>query len=262
MDIKFVYNSETESIAAKARAAETNFELANVCERLNVADKIYLGQTDLWLAKLSLSAVYRTLKHYSALRNYLNYFGVLDGFISVSKEVLPVHFTNGIFFQRILRKETDNIVVQCEKIFASEGLASAFCLRCGEESYSGILINEKKLNQQTIIKNLEYGEKVGHSPRGCNSVKSIMEHEIGHLFDFMLQVSTSKEYRHFIKTVTADQVYNELSHYAVHNGLILDREVVAEAYSEYHNNPQPRAIASFIGSLIDKMYRTAYGFIS
>ena len=75
MDIKFVYNSETESIAAKARAAETNFELANVCERLNVADKIYLGQADLWLAKLSLSAVYRTLKHYSALRNYLNYFG-------------------------------------------------------------------------------------------------------------------------------------------------------------------------------------------
>lgn len=262
MGIMFVYNNKTESIAAQARVAKTNFELAKICEQLNVADRIYLGSTDLWLAKLSLSAVYRTLKHYPAVRNYINYFGTIEGFISISKKEVSVRLGKDVFFQVALEKEIENIVTQCRTMFSSQGLASAFCLCYGERTYSGILINDKKLNQQTIIKNIEYGEKIGHSPRGCNSVKSVVEHEIGHIFDFMMGISSSKEYKSFIKTMSADRVYSELSHYATYNGTILDREVVAEAYSEYHNSLQPRAIASFIGMLIDKKYKAEYGDIA
>ena len=37
------------------------------------------------------------------------------------------------------------------------------------------------------------------------------------------------------------------------------REMVAEAYGEYRNNPNPREIARIIGSLIDDEYKKQYG---
>ncbi len=73
----FIYNASIERIAAKARVADNDTELSAICEQLNVANKIFLGKIDLWLAKQALSAVYRTLKKYPALRNIIHYFGTL-----------------------------------------------------------------------------------------------------------------------------------------------------------------------------------------
>jgi hypothetical protein len=261
MGVKFVYDSRLEAIAARAREATTTFELAKQCERLNVADKIYLGGTDLWLAKLALSAVYRTLKHYPELRSYINYFGTVDGFSCINKGTIPFSFPFNALMKNQIQSRLEQIAEQTAQSFAKNGIATAFYLQVANQTYSGILVNEKSLCEQTILQNLEAGERAGFSPKGCKSIKYVMEHEIGHLFDFMLKISDSPKYREFMRTITMDQVGKGLSGYAVAGGKIADGEVVAEAYAEYHNNPKPRMIADYIGSLIDREYQRQRGCI-
>ena len=47
---------------------------------MGIADEIFLGKCDLWLSKVALSAVYRTMKVFPYLRNSMTYYGTLTGF--------------------------------------------------------------------------------------------------------------------------------------------------------------------------------------
>lgn len=256
----FIYNANVESLAAKARVANTNEELALICRQLNIADNIFLGEVDLWLAKHALSAAYRTLKKFPALRNAMHYFGTLNGFIK-NKEALFTEVNNNcdFYIMNLMRQATDSLAASCRTQFENNGLATAFFTGAGTSFLSGIIINGKSLNQQTILKNLEYGEKAGHSPKGCNSIKSIIEHEIGHLLDYQLGISSCREFKRMLKQYDVQYLYDNLSHYCVMNNIISEREVVAEAYSEYCNNPSPREIAMMVGTLIEKCYKDSYG---
>lgn len=255
----FIYNSHIETIASKARVAESNEDLASICRRLNVADEIYLGKVDLWLAKHALSALYRTLKRYSHLRSVVNYFGTLNGFIQTKESVnRQINRKNNFSVANMMQKATNNIVSSCWTSFQNDGLAFAFHIEYGDCTFRGIIINGKSLNQQSILENLEFGEERGHSPKGCNSIKSVIEHEIGHLFDFMLGISHSREFIKAIKQYTPKCVYDNLSHYCVSGGIINFREVVAEGYSEYCNNSSPRPISLLVGELINKKYEEMY----
>ena len=129
--------------------------------------------------------------------------GTLNGFNSNKAIIISqLHTGIGQAYSNIADKTLENISTNCRAMFEKNGLASAFCISVGASIYSGIMLNGKSFNKQTVLDNLEYGEKVGHSPKGCNSIKSTVEHELGHLFDFMLGISTSHEYQAFIKQFT------------------------------------------------------------
>ncbi len=253
----FVYNSAVEAIAKKARVATTNEELASICKQLNVADEIFLGKVDPWLAKSALSTVYRTLKKYPALRENIHYFGTLNGFIK-SKEVLfkRLYPSASQAIANMVRQPSDELAKNCMTMFRGNGLAVAFFVGAGPWKLSGIIINGKSMRQDDILQNLEYGERAGHAPKGCNSIKSVIEHEIGHLLDYKLDIKNSYEFRKMMSTYNASYIYNNLSHYVVNNNTVNEHEVIAEAYSEYCNNPVPREIAFKVGRIIEQKYRS------
>lgn len=256
----FIYNQKIEEIAKRARTASTNEELAIVCQDLNVADKIFLGKVDLWLAKNALSTVYRTLKKYPALRWYMHYFGTLNGFIQNKEDLfIEVNGCTNFFVEQMIKQATDSLVVNCRNAFQNNGLAVAFYTGTDQISLSGIIINGKSMNQQDILRNLQYGEQVGHSPKCCNTIKSVVEHEIGHILDQMLGLNSCYEFKKIMKKYDVNYLYNNLSHYCVMNNTIDVREVIAEAYSEYCNNPNPREVAKEIGTLIEKRYKERFG---
>lgn len=255
---EFIYNSQIESIASQARMAINNEELASVCKKLNIADEIYLGKVDLWLAKHALSAVYRSLKLYPKLRSELFYFGTLNGFINKKGNLIDRVSNGNAILSNLMNTATANVATSCRQAFEVNGLAMAFFTGNSNSFFSGIIINGKSLNQQTVIKNLEYGELSGYSPQGCKSIKSAVDHEIGHLLDFMLGISDSSEYRKFIKEYDIDNLSKNLSKYSVLNNSMNHREIVAEAFSEYRNNLTPRMVASFIGELINRKYKERF----
>jgi hypothetical protein len=61
------------------------------------------------------------------------------------------------------------------------------------------------------------------------------------------------------KSKSPTQITDELSRYAWDNKNRIAREFVAEAWSEYANNPNPRSIALEIGKLIEAEYKRQFG---
>lgn len=103
-------------------------------------------------------------------------------------------------------------------------------------------------------------------PVGCDTLKSIFDHELGHKLDELLGLCTDSDFLRIFKEAElkgADYIHENLSRYAYNpkNGRITYREYdahkefIAEAWSEYLNNDKPRPIASAVGMLVLKKYK-------
>lgn len=118
----------------------------------------------------------------------------------------------------------------------------------------GICMNKsmwapKAFDQQ--IESLKYSVETEYHPIGCDTVKSIFDHEIGHQLDSLLSIRSDSEFIAYYGGLSRDDVKSGLSGYAASN----DAEFIAEAWSEYQNNPNPRAHAQFVGDLIMRKYK-------
>ena len=255
---EFIYDDEAKRLVKKINSAMTIKELELICRHLNLADEVCLEKVDLWLAQNAMTSVFTGLKKYSMLRSKINYFGTLNGLIKNRDKLFLKLYGISFLIIDSLRKETDRLTSDCNKIFNSDGIALAFLMSAGKYQFGGIIINEKSLNQQSILADLEYGENIGHSPKGCKTIKSIIDHEMGHLLDFDMQISNSSEYIRFIQNYNIKTIEKNLSSYCVSNGVINHKEVIAEAYAEYCNNPIPRIIAAEIGLIMDQKYKQRY----
>ncbi len=250
----FIYGKHIKEMARQANRAQSIPQLETLCEKLNIAEEIYLGQADLWLAKSALGTVYKTLRDYPHLRKFLQYFGTLEGF-KTHKNQLINSAAAGFTAVMLMKDAAEQVISGCENMFNnSNGYAAAYCLGAADTMSAGIILNDNAIDKKNVLLNLAYGESTGHSPIGCRSIKSVIDHEIGHLFDFLLGISRSRAFDKFIGGYSVPEIGKNLSQYSVMNGHKNMQEIVAEAYAEYCNNPAPREIAKFVGELIDRKY--------
>ena len=92
-------------------------------------------------------------------------------------------------------------------------------------------------------------------PDSCSTVKSVFDHEFGHQLDDWLGVGKQKNIQALFDSRTRDQIKDELSEYAWNNhNSNRYSEMIAEGWSEYCNNPNPRPIAMEIGETIERLY--------
>lgn len=127
------------------------------------------------------------------------------------------------------------------------------------------------LNMNGICWNENYGvEKIVEAlkadvankwhPIGCDTAKSIVDHELGHKIDELLGLRSDKD---FLKIYTEEtnkgfeNIKENLSSYAW-RGRDPKAEFIAEAWSEYLNSKKPRPIAKMIGELIFDKYKMKY----
>lgn len=115
-----------------------------------------------------------------------------------------------------------------------------------------IAFNENSFDSAELKHNVE----TKWHPEGCDTKKSVLDHEFAHSIWYHLGLNKEKPYgtsplqdyirqkMHFGK----EYLKNHLSRYAATN----TSEFFAEAYSEYLNNPQPREIAQKVGELLQK----------
>lgn len=125
-------------------------------------------------------------------------------------------------------------------------------------NFSGIAISEKyaasKAGIEQLYKGLSGSLQAGFHPPGCDTIKSIVDHELGHQLDTLLGLDKDAEvvslYRQLGSTVK-----NEVSGYAAKN----IKEFIAEAWAEFRNTQQPRAISQRIGGIISARYAARFG---
>ena len=131
------------------------------------------------------------------------------------------------------------------------------------KEFRGVCINERQADFKTIKaakESLQYQVDVKFHPNGCNNVGSVLDHEIGHQLDNMLGLRDNKTIQDLYNSRTTSKITTDLSEYAWNNSN-KDRygEFIAEAWSEYQNNPHPRDIATNVGETIINAYNKKFG---
>ena len=125
--------------------------------------------------------------------------------------------------------------------------------------FPALVLNDNYFNSAGYGKALTSIKKnAKHSkfhPEGCNTLKSVIDHEIGHLIDnhYAISYSINKNRKDTLpvalfKKNFSWEIEEGLSRYATTNAA----EFIAEAWSEYRNNPKPREIAKAVGRDIIK----------
>ena len=122
---------------------------------------------------------------------------------------------------------------------------------------AGIGINKKWGSDPVKLKeSLQRNINNGFHPVGCDSIKSLIDHEFGHALDDLYKFSDTDEiilqYKTFCRQGN-DMAGGTLSIYAMKNR----REFIAEAWAEYLNNPKPRPVAKQVGSMMERMIKEA-----
>ena len=85
-------------------------------------------------------------------------------------------------------------------------------------------------------------------PQGCDTIKSIFDHEIGHQLDYALNLRNNK---HMINLYNSISKFNKSVGLSMYSNYSI-KEFIAEGWTEYINNPYPRDIAMKIGKIIKK----------
>jgi hypothetical protein len=122
-----------------------------------------------------------------------------------------------------------------------------------QEDVAGIAVNEKwGKNPAGFQKALAVSVYSGFHPEGCDTIKSVADHELGHQLDDLLGLRTDPELAAYFAQLGATAINTGLSRYASTN----IAEFIAEAWAEYRNNPAPRPIAQRIGGIVEARYRS------
>ncbi len=108
---------------------------------------------------------------------------------------------------------------------------------------------------EAASKSMLYQVEIRWHPDSCSTVKSVFDHEFGHQLDSWLGVHKQKNIQNLFHSRTKEQIKDDLSEYAWNNkNSNLYSEMIAEGWSEYCNNPNPRPMAIEIGETIERLY--------
>jgi len=207
-----------------------------------------------------ISVVIESLYKYPVLRSKTCFIGSLEALYDRIKAlangngqaVVQFGLENIIDNVATIKKYADDLCVLLDKMKKKKNDYLAFAFdSCG--FFDSIVLDLQdfgKIGYKTLAENVKYNEKIGFHPKGCETIESLIYHEVGHLLDYRLRVSSSEDFRLLRKNYTVDDIVREVSRYAAYNS----EELLAEAFSEYMCVKNPRPLSRKIGELIDKAY--------
>ncbi len=145
--------------------------------------------------------------------------------------------------KQLAKYDTEHYIINNEEFNDIEG-TYAWSLNTFNPSltmYNGVAVNTQYgTNYNCFLSYKQNDEKLRHAPIGCGTPKACMDHELGHEIDKLLNASEdpviNELYEDMIQNHRPEEV---LSGYSKKN----INEFIAESYSEYRNNPNPRTIS-------------------
>lgn len=127
--------------------------------------------------------------------------------------------------------------------------------------YAGIAINkETGKSVSEMVKELQEDVAIRYHPAGCDTIRYVVDHELGHQLDDLLGLRDLPEIQELFDSRTKEELTEALSQYAWENSnQNRYAEMIAEAWAEYCNNPTPREIAQKVGTVVEREYAKRFG---
>jgi hypothetical protein len=120
---------------------------------------------------------------------------------------------------------------------------------------SGIAVNEKWGKDLAAFNgSLAMSVRSSFHPIGCDTIKSVVDHELGHQLDDLLGLDRLPEIRTLYIEALAAGISLQVSGYAGQN----IKEFIAESWAEALNNENPRRFAIEVAKIIRSEYRRRF----
>ncbi len=151
------------------------------------------------------------------------------------------------------KKTVQKIRISTTSVAISHNIENKFL-----NNFNGISFNKNNTNNfSNLIKMLEDNVRDKYHPVGTASVKALVDHEMAHKLDKLLDLRHDNVIIKLHRKLTTSEITEGLSKYAWNNSNSEPiSEFIAEAWSEYCNNSNPRPIAKTIGKRIEELYKT------
>lgn len=250
------------------KPAETIHEAEQFARNSGV-ENVSFKNVDLEIANDMNKSLAEHFEDFPELKKNINFWGSAQEKKKFLGDVVQKHYEKhyASYRETFGSKFVDNkIKKQVTSYFRTSGeWAHAFDHRdyFKDDMFSGIAINKKYGSDLPLLKSgLKRSLESQFHPVGCDTVKSIFDHEFGHQLDYLLDISNNPDFiKIYTQGVNGKHVTkNNLSKYAINSNNLRTnkRETIAEAWAEYRNNPEPRDISKAIGELIEKEYERKY----
>ena len=202
------------------------------------------------------SSVATHLDKYPALKKHINFVGSMQGrnslFYDKFYQKLKANYPESpdAFIQKIAKNYANQYAPIPDDAYAYSAPSTKFNL-------NGLTFNASYKGDK-VQEDLNNDLKAKWHPDGCNTIKSVFDHELGHKIDETLDLNSDPEFLKIFEAAEKEgkeYIKDNLSEYAYKQSNVSGnydpkKEFIAEAWSEYLNNPKPRPIAKSVGDLI------------
>ena len=244
------YQLKAKTVAEAEKEIAQN--LGVTCNFEGFTDKDLLQIQDIY------SSVATHLDKYPDLKEHINFVGSMQG----RKTLFYDKFYQELKAQYPELKDEE--IKNAAEIYANKyapisSRTYAYSAPSKKFDLNGVAFNASFVGDK-VKKTLNNDVKDKWHPEGCNTVKAVFDHELGHKIDETLGLSSDPEFLEIFNAAEKEgkkYIKNNLSEYAYKQSNTTDdydpkKEFIAEAWSEYLNNPNPRPIAKSVGDLIVK----------
>ena len=214
--------------------------------------------------------LYDTFNKFPELKSRFGFVGECHERNSALKPVVQQYYTD-MYVQQYpntalgtLQPYIDQSVNKQMKAFSvsRNTFAQSFSPSIAEyEPFAGITVNRDiGKDSSDFITKLKHDVLTKFHPAGCDTIRSVLDHEIGHQLDNLLGIGNLQDIQDLYTSRTLRELTDDLSEYAWNNkNKNKFSEMIAEGWAEYCNNPNPREIAKKIGDTIESEYKRQFG---
>ena len=250
---KLQYKPATTIADAEAFARDT----------VGIPNVSYKG-VDLRVANAMNESLVNAVNYSDDIKPRMQFFGSAQERNKGIKADIEAYYTNVFQNQGYSRSTSETWAKKYASAIAGKVPGNAFALAYSDEisgrgvtdelrrivgKWAGIGVNTKfAKDYDTTQMYVAADVRSGFHPQGTDSIKALIDHEFGHQLDYAYDLRNNQGVRDLWHNTSNDDIKTGLSRYGAKN----IAEFIAEAYSEYVNNPVARAIAKTIGSIIDR----------
>ena len=243
--------------------AKTIKEANQIAIQLGIAYNADFKGLDVRVANEMIESILQNKKLFPELRTF--------DFVGSTQEYS--HFYVKVQQEKAWNKVKDNLIKKLPKV-SEENIKDMFLKRLEEKgiikkirassrdyaaSYEnadafGIVINNRRFSTSHLVENLESLQNdvnTKYSPVHCEKLKALMDHEVAHQVDVLLKSYEDVKILEIFNKYHNNGMSDVLSEYADTDIY----EFIAEAWSEYMNNPNPRPVAKAVGERMFEIHR-------